>query len=57
MLTLSWSYNLHNYMNIYVYIKTTEKLNSIQITLVEKYDYIKLVEGQVTKEIGFGTIQ
>ena len=44
-------------MNIYVYIKTTEKLNFIQITLVEKYDYIKLVEGQVTKEIGFGTIQ
>ena len=37
---------------IYIYLKTTEKLNTSQITLVEKYNLIEIVEGQVTKRLG-----
>ena len=40
------------YIYIYIYLKTTEKLNTSQITLVEKYNLIEKVEGQVTKRFG-----
>ena len=37
----------------YICIKTTEKLNTSQITLLERYNYyIELVDGPVTKKIG-----
>ena len=50
---LSFSFTLCiNIIYIYIYLKTTEKLNTSQITLVEKYNLIEIVEGQVTKRLG-----
>ena len=46
------SENIYIYIYIYIYLKTTEKLNTSQITLVEKYNLIEIVEGQVTKRLG-----
>ena len=51
---MSMKYTLYidactNIKYIYIYIKTTEKFNSLHITLVEKNNLIELVEGQVTK--------